>query len=148
VKKMVKIAISATEDSLESAVCPTFGRCPGFLIVELENNKIKNKKFVPNPGEGMFRGAGISAAQIVAGEKCSVVITGNVGPNAFGVIRSSGIKVYKAMGVRIKDALEKFAKGKLEEAAEAGMPGRAGGRGMGMGMGRGAGAGRGARRTP
>jgi predicted Fe-Mo cluster-binding NifX family protein len=146
---MVKLAISATDNKVDSVVCPTFGRCPGFLIVEIEKDKIKNKKFVENPGMKMFRGAGISAAQLVAGEKCSAIITGNIGPNSWSVIQSSGIKIYSAVGLKVKDALEQYSKGKLKEFTQSnvsgGWGGRGTGRGMGQGMGRGAGAGRGGR---
>ena len=127
---MVKVAISVDDDKLESVVCPTFGRCLGFLIVELEKDEIKEKKFLENPGSKMFRGAGVSASQLVAGEKCSVVITGRIGPNAFGVLKSSGIKIYQAKGLKVKDALDNFSKGKLEEFTQPNVTG--GGRGAGM----------------
>ena len=140
---MVKVAISAINEDLDSVVCPTFGRCPGFLMIELDKDEIKNKTFVSNPGVSMFRGAGISAAQLVAGEKCSAVITGNMGPNAFGVMKSSGVKIYQAMGLKVKDALDQYSKGKLREFSQASVPG---GRGFGMGRGAGAGMGPGAGR--
>ncbi len=138
---MVKIAISAMSDDLESVVCPTFGRCPGFLIVEFEDGQIKEKSFVKNPGETMFRGAGISASQLVASKGCTVVLTGNLGPNSWGVLSTSNIKSYRAIGLKIKDALDQYAQGKLVELTGANVSGGWGGRGHGAGAGRGLGRG-------
>lgn len=142
---MVKVAISAMNEDMDSVICPTFGRCPGFLVVELEGSNVKSKTFVPNPAAGTFRGAGISSAQLLASQGCSAILTGNVGPNAWGVLGSSGIKIYQAVGLKIKDALDRFSKGGLQEIAQAGAAGFGGGQGMGAGGGMGRGAGRRAR---
>jgi len=113
----MKICISATGNNLDVALDPRFGRAMYFLIVD---DKGKLIKAIKNAGVQAMRGAGITAAQIVAKEKVEVVITGNVGPNASMVLGSSGIKIFlgsPAMSVR--DILQEHKKGKLQETTGA-----------------------------
>jgi len=45
----MKIAISSIgQNDLSSELSPIFGRCPFFVIVEIENNEIKNHKHIEN----------------------------------------------------------------------------------------------------
>jgi len=113
----MKICISATGNNLDAALDPRFGRTMYFLIVD---DKGKLIKVIKNTGVQAMRGAGITAAQIVAKEKVDVVITGNIGPNASTVLGSSGIKIFlgnPAMSVR--DILQEYQKGRLQEATGA-----------------------------
>ena len=48
-------------------------------------------------------------------ENIDVIITGNLGPNAFEIIEKSGVKAYKCDGIVIAEAIEKYKKGELEE---------------------------------
>jgi predicted Fe-Mo cluster-binding NifX family protein len=110
----MKIAISSKGKDLESEVDLRFGRCPYFLIVEIENKKIKNSKAIENKAKAQSGGAGITAGEIVANEKVEAVITANLGPRAFSVFEQFGIKTYQGQG-KIKDAIQEFIKGKLKE---------------------------------
>jgi len=128
----MKICITSTGPNLDSPIDPRFGRCAYFLIIDEEG---KLTKTVENTGVQAMRGAGISAAQIVANEGVDVIITSNIGPNAFSVLGSSGIKVFLAeFGATAKEALGKYKEGKLEEAPAPTGPAF---RGMGGGFGRG-----------
>jgi len=132
----MKICITSTGPKLDSPIDARFGRCAYFLIVDEEGKLIKA---VRNTGVQAMRGAGISAAQIVANEGVNVVITSNIGPNAFSVLGSSGIKVILAgSGTTIKETLKMYKEGKLKEASQATGPAF---RGMGGGFGRGGGRG-------
>jgi predicted Fe-Mo cluster-binding NifX family protein len=44
----MKIAISSTGNTIESEIDSRFGRCPYFLILEIENKNIKNVKPINN----------------------------------------------------------------------------------------------------
>jgi len=143
----MKIAVSASGDSLDSMVDMRFGRCPYFIIVETEGTgkrgEIKSSETVENTGIQAMRGAGITAAQIVANKGVKVVITGNMGPNAFNVLSQSGIKIFTGVyGVTVKAAVQSYLKGELRETKAPSVPGF--GPGRGMGRGRGMGTGRGA----
>ena len=145
----MKIAISSTGKGFNSDVDSRFGRCPFYIIIEIENKKIKNEKTIENPAMMQPGGAGIAAAQLIGNEKVEAVITGNMGPNAFSVLQQLGIDVYQGTGI-IKDVVQQFIDGKLTKInaptgpAHFGMGfGPGAGKGMGGGFGQGAGMGRG-----
>ena len=112
----MKIAVSASADNMDAMVDPRFGRCAYFIIVETEGNDVKSSEAIENTGTQAMRGAGITAAQIVTNKGVEAVITGNIGPNAFGVLSQSGIKIFTGVvGISVKTAVEKYLKGELEE---------------------------------
>ena len=113
----MKIAISSTGKDLESEVDSRFGRCPYFLIAEIENKEVKNVKATENTAASQMGGAGITAAEIVAKEKVGAVITVNMGPRAFSVFEQFGIKIYQGQG-KIKDAVQQFIDGKLTQITD------------------------------
>ena len=142
----MKVAISAVSDDIKQPVNLVFGRCPGYVIAEIDGKEIKETKFVQNPGMSTGMGAGIAAAQAVTSHNVQAVISGNVGPNAFMVLQQSEIKVYRVADLTVEQALQQFAEGKLEEVKGSTAPGHFGmgqGRGMGSGAGMGQGTGRG-----
>jgi len=112
----MKICISSTGKNLDAFVDERFGRCPYFLIVDTETMKVKA---ISNESTLSSGGAGIKAAQIVAKEKVDSVISGNIGPNAFSIIQAAGIKVYTGAKGTIKEVIENFKKGKLNETGSA-----------------------------
>jgi len=131
----VKVAVSSTGDSLDSAVDPRFGRCGIFLVVDTETMK---HQAAPNSSIGAAHGAGIGAAQAVAQLGVKAVITGQVGPNAHMALSQAGITVYTGASGTVKTAVEQFKSGALRMAASPTVGGHFGqGRGQGMGQGRG-----------
>ncbi|XOB41088.1 MAG: NifB/NifX family molybdenum-iron cluster-binding protein [Candidatus Nealsonbacteria bacterium] len=113
----MKICISATGNNLDTPLDPRFGRAVYFLIVDDKGELIK---VIKNTGVQAMRGAGVTAAEIVAKEKVKVVITGNIGPNASLALSSSGIKVFlSSPAMSVRDAVTEYQKGKLKETTEA-----------------------------
>jgi predicted Fe-Mo cluster-binding NifX family protein len=146
-KEIMKICISSTGKDLDSTIEPRFGRCPFFLIID---DKTDQFEAIANPGANSSGGAGIAAAQTIADQKVATVITGNVGPNAFGVLQSAGIKIYTgAFNMTVKQAISDFKENKLQETSQPSGPnymGMPGGMPRGGGLGRGGGRGRGRNR--
>ena len=142
----MKICITSTGPELTSEVDPRFGRCQYFIIVDKDGKLLKS---IPNEGGQAMRGAGITAAQIVANEGVNVVITGNVGPNAYMVLGQAGIKIFpEASGTTAKQAFEAYKQGKLKEIEPSQARGfgplrREASPGFGRGTGQGFGSGRG-----
>jgi len=137
----MKIAISAMEPSLQSELDPRFGRSRYFVLVEPETMKFET---LLNPHLDAATGAGIGAAQLVCDKGVGAVITGSIGPKAYQVLSTAGVRMITGVSGTISEAVEKFKSGKLFEA-EASTPGSeaASARGGGAGMGRGAGVGAG-----
>ena len=115
-KNEIKICISATGDNLSAFLDPRFGRAMFFLIINSEGELIKAIK---NTGKQAMRGAGVTAAQIVADEKVDVIITGNIGPNASMVLSASKIKIFVGIPeTPILDIIKKYQENKLQQAVE------------------------------
>jgi predicted Fe-Mo cluster-binding NifX family protein len=76
----MKIAISADGKTLDSNIDPRFGRCNYFLIIEIEDQKIKDFRAIENIAKDQMGGAGVTAGETIAREKVDAVITVNVGP--------------------------------------------------------------------
>jgi len=136
----MKIAVAATGENLDSGTSPVFGRCPYFILADV-NDEIGETKVVKNPAMMAGGGAGIQAAQLLAEEKVDVVISGAVGPNAFEVLKRFNIKVYEIQPGTVEENLNLYQKGELEEISVPG-PENRGRAGMGAGRGGGRGAGR------
>jgi predicted Fe-Mo cluster-binding NifX family protein len=141
----MKIAVSASSPDLDSPVDPRFGRCSYFLIVDPETMEFEA---VENPYVGASGGAGIQAAQLVAGKGVQAVLTGSCGPNAFQTLQAAGVKVMVGITETVREAVKKFMSGAgFKEASGPDVPSHFGmgmrsaagrGRGMGRGQGRGA----------
>jgi predicted Fe-Mo cluster-binding NifX family protein len=108
----MKICVTAVSGSLDAQVDPRFGRCQYFLIV---NSETMESKAILNEAFQAAHGAGIQAAQTVANSGVEVVITGNVGPNAFRVLSAAGITIVTGVSGSVRDAVEKYKKGQLQE---------------------------------
>lgn len=141
----MKIAVTSESEGLDSNISNFFGRCPYFIIVEINEDNIKGNRSVRNSAMNQRGGAGISAAQIVGDNNVEAVISGNVGPRAFDVLSQLGIEVYQAVPGSVKENVEKFIEGNLEKLESPGPMGRGRG-GPGRGRGGGAGQGRGMNR--
>lgn len=108
----MKIVISAEGKTSENLLDMRFGRCEYFQIHDTESGEVK---VLENKGQDSSGGAGIVASNQLIEEKVDVIITGNLGPNAFELIEKAGIKAYKCSGIAISSVLEKYNKGELEE---------------------------------
>jgi predicted Fe-Mo cluster-binding NifX family protein len=132
-KTLMKIAISATGQNLEAGVDPRFGRCQYFIIIDPDTMEYE---VVANSGIAARGGAGISAAQMVAGRGVAAVLTGHCGPNAFEALDSAGIKVLTGVSGTVQDAVNNYKAGKYQASSQpnAGLhSGMGGGRGSGRG---------------
>ena len=157
----MRIAITATEPTLDAAVDPRFGRCPYFLIVDPDNLAFEA---IENASVALGGGAGIQSAQLMAEKGVTSVLTGNCGPNAHQTLSAVGIEVIVGCGGAVRDVIQQFKAGQLSAvnqpnvASHSGMAGASGppqgqptplqqppmpGGGMGRGMGGGGGGGMG-----
>jgi predicted Fe-Mo cluster-binding NifX family protein len=119
----MRIAITATEPTLDAAVDPRFGRCPYFLIVETDNMSFEA---VDNAGQELGQGAGIQSARLMADKGVQHVLTGNCGPNAHQALSAAGIAVMVGCTGTVRDVAEQFKAGQLKPADQPNVPGHAG----------------------
>jgi predicted Fe-Mo cluster-binding NifX family protein/ferredoxin len=146
----MKAAVTAEGPDLDSRVDPRFGRCAYFVFVEIEDLSFEG---VENPNVALGGGAGIQSAQLVSEKGAGVVITGNVGPNAYRTLEAARLQVVTGASGTVRQAVDAFKSGALSAAQGATVESRFGmgaaGQGidvwggMGRGMGRGGGGGMG-----
>ena len=127
----MKVCVSAVADSLDAQVDPRFGRCSYLVVVDSESMEFEA---IPNTASGAMGGAGIQAAQTIASKGVKVLITGNVGPNAFQALSAAGIKIVTGAFGTVREAVEKYKRGEFRETDAPTVRGHFG---MGMGGGRG-----------
>jgi predicted Fe-Mo cluster-binding NifX family protein len=111
---MMKVAVTASGLDLSSPVALHFGRCPQFLVVDTETMAFE---VLPNTAVVSAHGAGIGAAQLVASKGVKAVLTGNVGPNAYSALSSSGIQIVTGVSGTVKEAVQRFKSGELRSTS-------------------------------
>ncbi len=129
----MKIAISVAGQTLDAEVDPRFGRCRYFIFVDPETMQFEA---VENSSAMAAGGAGISAAQMVAGKGAQAVLTGNCGPNAYNVLSAAGIQVVTGVSGNARDAVQKYKEGEFQRSFQPNVVAHFGS-GSGAGMGRG-----------
>lgn len=112
----MKIAVTSKGKEIDSETDPRFGRCRYFLIVDRDKNEMIA---IENESSMATGGAGPQASQTIARLGVNILITGNVGPNAFAALKVSGIKVMVGATGTVKETLERFERGELEEISDA-----------------------------
>jgi len=126
----MKICVSAASaNDLDAPIDPRFGRCPYFVIVDSETLQFEA---VPNTASSGMSGAGIQAAQTIASKGAKVLITGNIGPNAFQALSAAGIKIVTGAFGTVGEVVGKYKRGELRETSSPTVQGH-----FGVGRGRG-----------
>lgn len=157
----MKIAVTATEPSLDASVDPRFGRCAYFVIVDAEQGTFEA---LENTNAALGGGAGIQSGQMIAAAGAQVVLTGNCGPNAVSTLSAAGIQIVPGCSGTVREVVEQYKSGQLQAVGEATVPAHSGtggappagqaaptqagssppiGGGQGLGRGQGKGGGRG-----
>ncbi len=107
----MKIAIPSKGNDLQSEVDERFARAEGFIIY---NDESKDFKFLSNSMSDAH-GAGPKAVQKLVEEGINILIIPGLGNNAFEAIKASGIKAYFSIKGTVKENLDKYFEGSLEE---------------------------------
>jgi predicted Fe-Mo cluster-binding NifX family protein len=141
----MKIAISSSGANLDEQVDPGFGCCRCFILIDPATEAFD---VIENEATVSSSGAGIHAAQMVVAERVDAVITGKLKPNVIDVLEAAGLNVYLGAEGTIRDVLQQYQDGRLQEASDFSFKDGLGtgpcrGQGMGRGMGQGVGQGMG-----
>jgi predicted Fe-Mo cluster-binding NifX family protein len=131
----MKIAVTTSGNDLTAPVDPHFGRCPQYLVVDTETMEFE---VLRNTAVGSAHGSGIAAAQLVASRGVKVILTGNVGPNAYSALSASGVKIVTGVSGTVGDAVKRFNTGEYRSTGGPSVGGHfgTGGRSRGGGGGR------------
>ncbi len=107
----MKVAVTASGSSLDNQVDPRFGRCPYFLVVEIDTMEFEG---LENPNLALGGGAGIQSSQLMAERGVSAVLTGNCGPNAYQTLSAAGIDVITGVSGTVRNAVKRFREGSFK----------------------------------
>ncbi|MBD3241022.1 MAG: dinitrogenase iron-molybdenum cofactor biosynthesis protein [Chitinivibrionales bacterium] len=117
----MRIAVTAQGSTLDSAVDPRFGRCKHFVIFDSDTGSHESVDNTQNLQAA--QGAGIQSAGTIADARCDVVLTGHCGPKAFTALEAAGIAVYAGVAGTVREAVESFKSGTLEQLKTADVQG-------------------------
>jgi len=109
----MKIVVTSQGPTLESEVDPRFARARYFIVADTDTGEFHAVDNEQNLNAA--HGAGVQAAQLVAGQGVEAVLTGNCGPRAFQVLTAGGIKIFNGAEGTVADAIERLKSGELTE---------------------------------
>lgn len=107
----MKIVIPTEEKSISSEICVSFGRTPYFAVYDTET---KETVFLDNSAANSSGGAGIKAAQLIAEQKATAVLTAHLGQNAVEVFNDYKISVYRAIPGTVESNIIAFENGEIK----------------------------------
>ena len=115
-----RIAISADDNSgLDSVVSPHFGRCPYYILVDLEGREVSQIHAVENPAYGQHRPGQVPG--FIESQGANVMLAGGMGRRAIGFFQQYGIEAVTGATGTVRHALEQYLGGSLLGAEPCGV---------------------------
>ncbi len=112
---MTRIAVSADDRSgLDSVVSPHFGRCPCFILVDVDGCEVHEVDVVENPYYGRHQPGQVP--QFINEYNVDVMLTGGMGRRAIDFFREYGIQPVTGASGSVRHSLERYLGGALEGA--------------------------------
>jgi len=106
------IAVAADDaNGLNGQVGQHFGRCPAFVIVKTENEKIVSSQVAQNPGF-INHTPGV-VPQFIGSLGANVIIAGGMGPRAVDMFHSFGVDVATGVGGKVENVVLAYLKGEI-----------------------------------
>ena len=89
---MKKIALACEDkQGLNGQISQHFGRCPSYLMVDVEDNEVKKSEVVENPYYSNHIPGKVP--QFIKEQGAQVMIAGGMGPKAIDMFTTFGIEV-------------------------------------------------------
>ncbi len=112
----MRIAISADNNvGLDSVVSPHFGRCPHFVLVDLDGREVAAVSAVDNPYYGSHQPGQVPA--FISSHDVNVMLTGGMGRRAIVFFEQYGIQPVTGAAGTVRQSLERYLGGALQGAA-------------------------------
>ena len=111
----MKIAIPVDEQSLDSGVCPSFGRAPHILFYNSINEETY---YLDNTAVASRGGAGIRAVQVIADHGVKSLITPRCGENVEAALRKAEVFAYGAIPGTARENIEAHLQNQLPLLSE------------------------------
>ena len=112
----MRVAISADNgNGLDSVVSPHFGRCPYFVLVDLDGQEVKAVQAISNPYYGNHQPGQVPG--FIHSQGASVMLTGGMGRRAIMFFEEYGIEAATGASGTVRHTLEQYLGGALQGAA-------------------------------
>lgn len=113
--KTMRIAVSADDArGLESVVSPHFGRCPHFVLVDVEGQEVSSTDVVENPFYGSHQPGQVPG--FISQYDVDVMLTGGMGRRAVAFFEQFGIEAVTGASGSVRHSLQRYLGGALEGA--------------------------------
>lgn len=111
----MRIAVSAnTKNGLDSLVCPHFGHCPHFILVDLDGEDVSRVREVDNPFYGQRQPGQVPGFISILG--ADVMLTGGLGVQAITFFQRYGIKGIAGACGTVSQSVQCYLDGQLQSA--------------------------------
>ena len=112
----MRIAVSAdNKNGLDSVVSPHFGRCPHFVLVDLDDHDVRDVREVDNPYFGHHQPGQVPA--LINSLGANVMLTGGMGGRAIMFFDQFGIEGVTGAYGTVRQSVERYLGGQLKGAA-------------------------------
>jgi predicted Fe-Mo cluster-binding NifX family protein len=113
----MKIAL-ATDDNmgLDAVVSHHFGRCPYYVVVDVDDKEVKAVKAVKNPFYESHGQTG-EVPNFIQSLGVDVIISGGMGPKAIAFFQQLGIQVLTGASGIVGDVIKNYMNGQIDGAA-------------------------------
>jgi predicted Fe-Mo cluster-binding NifX family protein len=111
----MRIAVSVDDSNgLDGVVSPHFGRCPYYVLVDLDGQEVSKVSAVQNPCFGQHRPGEVPS--FIQSQGADVMLAGGMGRRAIGFFQQYGIQAATGATGTVRYALEQYLGGALREA--------------------------------
>ena len=112
----MRIAVSADDrNGLDSIVSPHFGRCPHFVLLDLDDHEVKDVQEVDNPYYGHHQPGQVPA--FIHSLGANVMLTGGMGGRAIMFFQQFAIEGVTGAYGTVRQSVERYLGGLLKGAA-------------------------------
>lgn len=112
----MRIAISADDrNGLDSVVSPHFGRCPYYVLVDLDDGEVKSLDTIENPYYTQHVPGQVPG--FIQSQGADVMLTGGMGRRAMAFFEEYGIEAVTGASGTVRHSLERYLGGTLRGAA-------------------------------
>jgi predicted Fe-Mo cluster-binding NifX family protein len=111
----MRVAISADDSNgLDSVVSPHFGRCPYYILVDLDGRDFRQVSAVENPYYGQHQPGQVPG--FIDSQGADVMLAGGMGRRAIAFFQQYGIQAATGASGTVRHALEQYLGGVLRGA--------------------------------
>jgi len=108
--KMLRIALPVDRNAEDATIFEHFGRAPYYMLVDIENGKIRKIEFIKNP---MIDHRPGDIPNMLRYHGVNTLICRGIGRRARTFFQQYGIEIITGAGGKALDAIKMFLEGKL-----------------------------------